>query len=115
MSRIVRAALALAMLTMSAAGQSAEKTMAAIAIHGGAGAIPRDQLTPERELDYRAALADALDAGYAILEARGSSLDAVTAAVRVLEDHPLFNAGHGAVLAHDGSALLDASLMDGLL
>lgn len=87
--------------------------MVAIAIHGGAGVIPRDQLGPDDGASYRSGLAEALDAGYAVLAAGGSSLDAVTAAVRLLEDNPLFNAGKGAVLAHDGYAELDASIMEG--
>jgi beta-aspartyl-peptidase (threonine type) len=75
--------------------------------------ISRDQLGPDDGATYRSGLAEALDAGYAVLEAGGSSLDAVTTAVRLLEDNPLFNAGKGAVLAHDGYAELDASIMDG--
>jgi len=89
------------------------KNMVAIAIHGGAGVIPRDQLGPDDGASYRAGLAEALDAGYAVLAAGGNSLDAVTTAVRLLEDNPLFNAGKGAVLAHDGYAELDASIMEG--
>ena len=85
----------------------------AIAIHGGAGVIDRAQMTAEREASYRAGLSAALDAGYAILERGESSLDAVTEAVRLLEDDPQFNAGRGAVLSHDGEAELDASIMDG--
>ena len=65
----------------------------AIAIHGGAGLIDRAQMTPQREESYSAGLSAALDAGYAVLEHGGSSLDAVTAAVRLLEDDPQFNAG----------------------
>jgi beta-aspartyl-peptidase (threonine type) len=84
-----------------------------IAIHGGAGVIDRAQMTPEREASYSAGLALALDAGYAILERGGPSLDAVTEAVRLLEDDPQFNAGRGAVLSHEGEAELDASIMDG--
>lgn len=87
--------------------------MLAIAIHGGAGVISRDQLGPDDGAAYREGLAAALDAGYAVLESGGSSLDAVTTAVRILEDNPLFNAGRGAVLANDGTAQLDASIMDG--
>lgn len=87
--------------------------MYAIAIHGGAGAMPRDRLSPEAQQRLHAGLQSALDAGYAVLERGGSSLDAVTAAVRVLEDDPQFNAGRGAVLTHDGAAELDASIMDG--
>jgi beta-aspartyl-peptidase (threonine type) len=87
--------------------------MHAIAIHGGAGAVPRASLTAEREQRYRAGLAAALDEGYAVLEHGGSSLDAVTTAVRTLEDDPLFNAAHGAALTRDGAAELDAAIMDG--
>jgi beta-aspartyl-peptidase (threonine type) len=88
--------------------------MHAIAIHGGAGAVPRDSLSPEREQRYRAGLAAALDAGHEILERGGSSLDAVTTAVRILEDDPMFNAGYGAALTRDGAAELDAAIMEGL-
>ena len=88
--------------------------MHAIAIHGGAGAAPRASLPPERERRYRAGLEAALDAGYAILEHGGSSLDAVTTAVRILEDDPMFNAGHGAALTRGGAAELDAAIMEGL-
>jgi L-asparaginase / beta-aspartyl-peptidase len=86
----------------------------AIAIHGGAGVIDRAQMAPEREASYLAGLSVALDAGYWILERGGSSLDAVTEAVRLMEDDPQFNAGRGAVLTHDGEAELDASIMDGV-
>ncbi|MCW5573222.1 MAG: isoaspartyl peptidase/L-asparaginase [Steroidobacteraceae bacterium] len=87
--------------------------MYAIAIHGGAGTLPRAAMTPERDQAYRAGLAAALDAGYAVLDGGGTSLDAVTTAVRILEDDPLFNAGRGAVLTAGGIAELDASIMDG--
>jgi len=70
-------------------------------------------MTPAREASYRAGLAAALDAGYEVLERGGTSLDAVTAAVRLMEDDPQFNAGRGAVLNHDGDAELDAAIMDG--
>lgn len=85
----------------------------AIAIHGGAGVIDAAKMTPQRAASFRAGLAAALDAGYAILEHGGSSLDAVTAAVRIMEDDPQFNAGRGAVLNHEGDAELDAAIMDG--
>jgi L-asparaginase / beta-aspartyl-peptidase len=85
----------------------------AIVIHGGAGVINRAEMTGDREARYRSGLEGARDAGYAVLERGGSSLDAVTAAVRLLEDDPLFNAGRGAVLNHDGVAELDSSIMDG--
>ena len=87
--------------------------MFAIAIHGGAGTLSRSDTTAEQQKLYHAGLADALDAGYAVLEKQGSSLEAVQAAVVVLEDNPLFNAGRGSVLTRDGLAELDASIMDG--
>jgi beta-aspartyl-peptidase (threonine type) len=87
--------------------------MYSIAIHGGAGAMPRALLTSGKERAYRAGLESALDSGYAVLERGGSSLDAVSTAVRILEDDPLFNAGHGAALTRDGAAELDAAIMDG--
>jgi beta-aspartyl-peptidase (threonine type) len=84
-----------------------------MAIHGGAGVIDRARMTAEREADYRTSLGSALDAGYEVLERGGSSLEAVTESVRMLEDDPHFNAGRGAVLTHDGTVELDASIMDG--
>ena len=97
----------------AAAEQPATPRRLAIAIHGGAGVIAREQLGADGGAAYRQGLEAALDAGYAVLESGGSSLDAVTTAVRLLEDNPLFNAGRGAVLAHDGRAYLDASIMSG--
>jgi beta-aspartyl-peptidase (threonine type) len=85
----------------------------AIAIHGGAGVIDRAHMTIEREAAHRAGLETALDAGYAVLERGGTSLDAVTESVRILEDDPHFNAGRGSVLTHDGAVEMDASIMDG--
>ena len=87
--------------------------MLAIAIHGGAGTLPRTEMQPAAEAQYRADLALALDAGYGTLAQGHSSLDAVVAAVKVLEDSPLFNAGRGAVFTHDGINELDAAIMDG--
>ncbi|MET1081723.1 MAG: isoaspartyl peptidase/L-asparaginase [Burkholderiales bacterium] len=87
--------------------------MLAIAVHGGAGTLPRAELTPAKRQAFRAGLEAALRAGYAQLERGAGSLDAVVAAVRVLEDDPLFNAGRGAVYAANGNLELDASLMDG--
>lgn len=84
-----------------------------LAVHGGAGTMPRSEMTAERERAYREGLGAALRAGYAILEEGGSSLDAVIAAVVALEDAPLFNAGHGATLNADGQHELDAAVMDG--
>jgi beta-aspartyl-peptidase (threonine type) len=84
-----------------------------LAIHGGAGTLPRAQMSGEQEQRYRSGLADALAAGYSILEAGGTSLDAVTRAVEALEDDPSFNAGRGAVFTLDGRNELDASIMEG--
>lgn len=80
-------------------------------IHGGAGVIRKN--TDEAEQAIRAALADALRAGFAKLQADGSALDAASAAVVELEDVPYFNAGRGAVFTHDGRNELDAAIMDG--
>lgn len=82
-------------------------------IHGGAGTISRESLTPEMEKAYRDTLSIALRRGYEILARGGSSLDAVEAAIRVMEDSPLFNAGKGAVFTSAGTNELDASIMDG--
>ncbi len=87
--------------------------MYALAIHGGAGDLPRVRFTTAREQAYRHGLGEALAAGQRLLEHGGCALDAVQAAVTVLEDDPLFNAGRGAVLSADGTAELDAAIMDG--
>ena len=84
-----------------------------LAIHGGAGQMTRDTVSPATDAGTRAGLAAALDAGTAILADGGSAIDAVAAAVRVLEDDPHFNAGRGAALTYDGIAELDAAIMDG--
>ncbi len=87
--------------------------LVSIAIHGGAGTLSPSEMTPELAARYTAALEQARDVGYAILEKGGPALDAVEAAVRVLEDNELFNAGRGAVFDADGRNSLDASIMDG--
>ncbi|MBO9328538.1 beta-aspartyl-peptidase [Achromobacter sp. HZ01] len=84
-----------------------------IAIHGGAGAMSRAAMSPEKEQEYLDALESILAAGQAVLAQGGSALDAVTEAVRLLEDCPLFNAGHGAVFTSAGTHELDAAIMDG--
>ncbi len=85
----------------------------AIAIHGGSGTIEKGEFTPQREGEIRAALEQAVRAGHEILAAGGSSLDAVTRAVTLLEDSPHFNAGRGAVFNAEGKNEMDASIMDG--
>jgi beta-aspartyl-peptidase (threonine type) len=90
-----------------------EQKKFALAIHGGAGTIDRSKITADLERAYRDALERSLHAGFDILDKGGSSLDAVEAAVRVLEDDPHFNAGKGAVFTEVGTNELDAAIMDG--
>ncbi len=104
------ACLAIALPATAADG---DEPMISIAIHGGAGVISRASMSAENERAYRADLERALDSGYAVLEKGGTSLDAVVASVRILEDSPYFNAGHGAVFSHAGINELDAAIMDG--
>lgn len=114
-SRLQLSVLAFAVLALfssvSIAADSARPV--ALAIHGGAGVIKRSDLSAEREAGVRAALKQALEAGHQILREDGTSLDAVVAAVAVLEDSPYFNAGKGAVFNHKGQNELDAAIMDG--
>ncbi|HEU0225540.1 MAG TPA: isoaspartyl peptidase/L-asparaginase [Steroidobacteraceae bacterium] len=114
----MRAAILLGFWTLLAPAPAAlaadgDEPMIAIAIHGGAGVISRASMTPDNERAYRADLERALDAGYGVLEAGGSSLDAIVVAVKILEDSPYFNAGKGAVFSHAGVNELDAAIMDG--
>ena len=81
-----------------------------LVIHGGAGTIRKENMTPEREKGYHKALEHALDTGYAVLASGGKSTEA---AIKVMEDSPLFNAGKGAALTYSGKNELDASIMDG--
>ena len=90
---------------------AAQKTM--LVIHGGAGTITRNSMTPELEKQYREGLEQALRTGHAVLAKGGTSVDAVEATIKVLEDNPLFNAGKGAVFTHEGKNELDAAIMDG--
>ncbi len=85
-----------------------------IAIHGGAGTILRSNLTPELEQKYMRSMNDSVQAGWKVLAEGGSALDAVTEAVRTLEDDPLFNAGRGSVFTMDATHEMDATIMDGL-
>jgi beta-aspartyl-peptidase (threonine type) len=84
-----------------------------IAIHGGAGTILKGDLSPQMEADYRKGLSEALEAGYSVLKIGGKAVNAVKAAVVVLEDNPLFNAGRGAVFTKKGLNEMDAAIMDG--
>jgi L-asparaginase / beta-aspartyl-peptidase len=87
--------------------------MFGIVIHGGAGTLPRAEMSGDAERKYRAGLTEAIDAGYAVMQDGGTSLDAVTRAVMLLEDNPLFNAGRGSVFTLDGRNEMDASIMEG--
>ncbi|WP_286257815.1 isoaspartyl peptidase/L-asparaginase family protein [Pseudoalteromonas apostichopi] len=109
---LLTSAIALSALSLSTLSHSAEQPFA-IAIHGGAGTIEKSRFTPEQEKAYRAKLKEAVETGYTVLEKGGESLDAITAAINVLENSPYFNAGRGAVYTYDGAHELDASIMDG--
>jgi|SRR6185312_10638423 len=111
-SLLCLSALLFSLVTMAATPSTGSHPIA-IVIHGGAGTISRKDMTPEMDKQYRAGLKQALDAGYAVLKQGGKSLDAVQAAIRVMEDNSLFNAGKGAVFDHDGKNELDAAIMDG--
>jgi len=103
-----------AVLALTAAPAVAQESSRwSFAIHGGAGVIERDSLTPEQDSAYRTALHKALEAGQAVLAGGGSAMDAVQAAIQIMEDDPLFNAGRGAVFTAEGRNELDAAVMDG--
>jgi beta-aspartyl-peptidase (threonine type) len=117
----VAVAIALVAVTMCSRAEADPDRAAAgqdgrdwgIVIHGGAGTIDRGSMTPEREAQYHATLEQALRAGHAVLADGGVALDAVEAAINVMEDSPLFNAGKGAVFTNAGKNELDSSIMDG--
>ncbi|NOX86169.1 MAG: isoaspartyl peptidase/L-asparaginase [Chlorobi bacterium] len=90
-----------------------QKPSYVLVIHGGAGVITKKNMTPEKEKQYTAKLKEALQAGEKVLKNGGSSLDAVTASILVMENSPLFNAGKGAVFTAEGTNEMDASIMDG--
>jgi len=109
-------AFGLLMASSAAVGQTepaSGPSPIAIAIHGGAGTISRESMTVERERAIRDALEKAISAGYAVLERDGKAIDAVTAAITILEDEPDFNAGRGAVLTSESRVEMDASIMTG--
>lgn len=112
----VKNTLFLFLMFMSLVGvgqQVGPKDKVILVIHGGAGTILKSKMTPEKEQAYTSALRASLQAGYDILKTGGSSEKAVEAAIHVMEDSPLFNAGKGAVFTHEGTNELDASIMKG--
>ena len=94
-------------------GNTGDNSRIRLVIHGGAGAVKPSKQRREREQAYMEVLAQSLIAGYAVLAAGGSSIDAVIAAIAVMEDCPLFNAGKGSVFTHAGRNELEASIMEG--
>ena len=113
-SRFSQAVSALLLAVVCAAASAQQPAHQwAIVLHGGAGVIERATMDPKTEAAYRASLAEALKAGSEVLARGGSSLDAVEASIRILEDDPLFNAGRGAVFTAEGKNELDAAIMDG--
>jgi beta-aspartyl-peptidase (threonine type) len=112
-TKIKKLWMALTLLATPSLPSWAAEPPYAIVIHGGAGTISKANLTDEQLKQYRAKLTEAVNAGYKILDDGGSSIDAVQAAINVLEDSPLLNAGRGAVYTWDGKHEMDASIMDG--
>jgi L-asparaginase / beta-aspartyl-peptidase len=111
MFMIKRFAILVIIMSLATFVSAQEKAM--LVIHGGAGTITRAKLTPEREREYRAKLEEVLRTGHSILTKGGSSLDAVEACIKIMEDSPLFNAGKGSVFTADGRNEMDASIMNG--
>lgn len=109
----MRLTLLFALLLFSDTHASGQAQRPVLVIHGGAGTIDEKLMRPEDRTAYVAGLRAALDAGFRLLDSGGSALDAVTLAVRILEDNSLFNAGCGAVLTRAGEIELDASIMTG--
>ncbi len=111
--RLFIVSLVVSALVVGSACSTAADSTFRIAIHGGAGTILRENMTAEQEQAYHDKLSEALQAGYDVLDQGGKSVDAVQAAIIVMEDSPLFNAGKGAVFTHDKNNEMDASIMDG--
>lgn len=113
-ARLLARALLIAAMAAGPASLAAQsQPPIALVIHGGGGSAPGAATRAETEAGYREGLAQALEAGHAILHSGGSSIDAVEAAIRVMEDHPYFNAGRGSAFNREGVNELDASIMDG--
>jgi len=106
-------AIGLAVLVMAMGSAAAAKPGWALVVHGGSGVIERKDLTPEQDKAYRASIGQAAQAGAAVLAKGGTALAAIEAAIHLLEDDPLFNAGRGAVFTAEGRNELDSSIMDG--
>ncbi|MCE7066000.1 isoaspartyl peptidase/L-asparaginase family protein [Dyadobacter sp. CY326] len=105
--------LALTLLTALPVSAQDYSDKITLVLHGGAGTITRDNMTPEKEKAYKEVLNIALQKGYGVLKKGGTSVQAVEATIRVMEDSPLFNAGKGAVFTNEGKNELDASIMEG--
>lgn len=105
--------MCLVVLSISTCRVDTDRLEWSLVLHGGAGTIKPENMTPEKEARIRTALQQALDAGQQILSGGGSSLDAVETSIRILEDSPEFNAGKGAVFTAARTNELDASIMDG--
>lgn len=110
---LVTPVFAMTALALGSAASAQMEDSWSIAIHGGAGTIKRENITPEKDAEIRAALSSALAEGSAILKSGGSAMDAISAAIIILENNPNFNAGKGAVFTWDKTNELDASIMDG--
>jgi L-asparaginase / beta-aspartyl-peptidase len=108
-----RLSITVMFLAIAFAVHAEETRTFALVLHGGAGTITRGTMTPELEKEYLEKLEEALTTGHAILKEGGTSLDAVEAAIRLMEESPLFNAGKGSVFTHHGRNELDASIMNG--
>ena len=98
--------------SFSLKAQNGKQNMTLV-IHGGAGTIVKENMTPEKEAAYRQKLEEALAKGYSVLEKGGTSLEAIVAAISIMEDSPLFNAGKGSVFTNEGKNEMDASIMNG--
>lgn len=116
MKHFICASIVIILFSMNAVAQQATITKNkgyVIVMHGGAGNITTENTPPEKQAALKSALTEALGEGKKVLAKGGSSLDAVVAAIKVLEDSPLFNAGKGAVVTAEGKAEMDAPIMDG--